>query len=71
MWIYAENILSSRRRVQLSSASILNNDAHDFLTKAGKNYFLIVVRLAEGAIWKTRMNEIMTGNFYIGPGLER
>lgn len=69
--ICTEHQLSSTRRIQLLSESILKFDPPDFLTKEGMNCILVVVANAKEAIWRMKMKGIMTGNFISDPGLER
>lgn len=55
MWVYAEQLLSNTRGIQLSIESFLKTDPSYFLMKEGKICFLVVVSVVKEVIWKTSM----------------
>lgn len=69
MWAYAEHLLSSTGRVQLSYESILKTDPPVFSTEKGKNCLIVVVAIVNEASWKMRVKRMMTGSFVSGSGL--
>lgn len=58
VWVYAEPLLSSTGRVQLSSVYIIKIDPSAFLSKEAKICFLV---LARGMVSKTSLKRLKTG----------